>query len=84
MGRLVRRDTINPRQLGWATLVPVSQPDIDTLPLHRLGVGEQAVIAYARSNLGCVAGLDDRQARLLAERMRLPVGRLIIEPRRLP
>ena len=73
MGRLMRRSTINPRQLGWAMLVTVSQTDIDRLPPNRLGVGEQAVITYARFNPGCVAGLDDRQARLLAEQMELPV-----------
>jgi len=48
-------------------LVTVSQTDIDRLPPNRLGVGEQAVITYARFNPGCVAGLDDRQARLLAD-----------------
>jgi len=73
MGRLMRRDTTNPRQLDWATLVPVSQRDMDTLPPNRLGVGERAVIAYAQSHAGYLAGLDDRQARLLAERMGLTV-----------
>ena len=73
VGRLMRRDTIDPRQLDWAAVVPVSQGDMDTLPPNRLGVGERAVIAYTRSHSGCIAGLDDRQARLLAERMGLTV-----------
>ena len=73
VGRLMRRDTIDPRQLDWTTPVPVSQRDMDTLPPNRLGVGERAVVAHARSNPGCVTGLDDRQARLLAERMGLAV-----------
>ncbi len=51
----------------------VFQPDMDTLPPNRLGVGERAVIAYVRSHAGYSAGLDDRQARLLAERMGLTV-----------
>ncbi len=73
MGRLARRDTINPRLLDWVALASVSQRDINTLPSNRLGVGEQAVIAYAQFNPGHVAGLDDRQARLLAERLGLTV-----------
>ncbi|MCG2769460.1 MAG: DUF3368 domain-containing protein [Anaerolineae bacterium] len=73
MGRLMRRDTINPRGLDWASLVPVSQRDMDSLPPNRLGVGERAVIAYVRSHPGYSAGLDDRQARLLAEIMGLTV-----------
>jgi predicted nucleic acid-binding protein len=73
MGRLMRPDTINPRQLEWVTIAHVSQSDIDTLPPNRLGIGEQAVIAYARSNPNCKVGLDDRQARLLAEQMGLSV-----------
>ena len=75
VGRLVRRDTINPRRLDWATLVPVSQHDMNALPPNRLGVGERSVIAYARLHPGCLAGLDDYQARELAEDLGLkPVG----------
>ena len=73
MGRLMRPDTINPRRLEWVKLTNVSQSAIDTLPPNRLGIGEQAVIAYARSNPDCTVGLDDRQARLLAEQMGLSV-----------
>jgi uncharacterized protein len=73
MGRLLRRDTINPRQFNWITTSPVPQSDVDALPPNRLGVGERAVIAYARSHLGCLAGLDDHQARQLAERIGVSV-----------
>ena len=73
MGRLLRRDTINPRSLAWATLVSVPQDLIESLPPNRLGPGERAVIAYARAHQGCVAGLDDLQARQLAESLGLAV-----------
>ena len=43
MGRLLRRDTVDPRDFSWATLVSVSQTMIDDLPANRLGAGEQAV-----------------------------------------
>jgi predicted nucleic acid-binding protein len=66
MGRLLRRDTIDPRHLAWAVPVPVPQALIDRLPANRLGTGERAVIAYAYAFGNCIAGLDDRQARLLA------------------
>jgi len=73
MGRLVRRDSINPRRLNWITTVPVPQSDMDALPPNRLGIGERAVIAYARSHSAYLAGLDDHQARQLAERIGLTV-----------
>lgn len=73
VGRTVRPDTINPRFLGWLVPVAVDQAEVDVLPANRLGRGERAVIAYARSHTGCVAGLDDRQARLLADQLGLPV-----------
>ena len=72
-GRLLRSDTINPRLLDWITLVSISQEEIDALPPNRLGIGEQSVIAYANSHVNCVAGLDDRQARVLAEQLGLKV-----------
>lgn len=72
-GRLLRSDTINPRLLDWITLVSISQEEIDALPPNRLGIGEQSVIAYASSHVNCVAGLDDRQARVLAEQLALKV-----------
>jgi hypothetical protein len=72
-GRILRRDTIEPREIAWMTTVPVSQTAIDALPENRLGVGEQAVIAYAQARPDHVAGLDDLQARQLAESMGLKV-----------
>lgn len=74
MGRLLRRDTVNPRDLLWATLAPVSQSMNDALPPNRLGPGETAVIAYANSHPGCVAGLDAMQARRIAETLGLTVA----------
>jgi len=73
MGRLLRPDTVNPSQLDWITPVSVDQGELDALPPNRLGRGERAVIAYARSQKGYWAGLDDHQARTLAERLELKV-----------
>ena len=72
-GRLLKPDTIDASQLGWVSLVSVEQSELDALPPNRLGRGEQSVIAYARSRQGYWAGLDDYQARLLAERLGLKV-----------
>lgn len=73
MGRLLRRDTVDPRDFSWATLVSVSQTMIDDLPANRLGAGEQAVIACAHAHHGYIAGLDDFQARQLAESLKVTV-----------
>lgn len=73
MGRLLRPDTIDPGQLDWITPVSVDPCELDALPPNRLGRGERAVIAYARSQNGYWAGLDDQQARTLAERLELKV-----------
>jgi predicted nucleic acid-binding protein len=73
MGRVLRPDTINPRNLVWVELVSVSQVLIDSLPPNRLGTGERAVIAYAQAHRGCVAGMDDLRARQLAEAIGLKV-----------
>jgi predicted nucleic acid-binding protein len=73
MGRFMRRDTIDPRELDWAAIVSVAERDIDALPPNRLGIGERAVIAYVRRTPDCWAGLDDRQARELAEDLGLGV-----------
>jgi hypothetical protein len=72
-GRLLRSDTINPRLFDWITLISISQEEMDTLPPNRLGICEQSVIAYARIYANCVVGLDDRQARILAEHLGLKV-----------
>ena len=73
MGRVLRTDTINPRSLVWVELVSVSQALVDSLPPNRLGTGERAVIAYAQAHRGYVAGMDDLQARQLAEAIGLKV-----------
>ena len=67
MGRLLRVETVDPRQLTWVTLGEVSQKELENLPPNRLGPGERSVIAYARRHGHCLGGLDDRLARLLAE-----------------
>lgn len=72
-GRLIRPDTIDPRRVDWITRVTVDQSVIDRLPPNRLGPGERAVIAFASSLPSCIVGLDDRQARLLAEQLGLSI-----------
>ncbi|MBP1468201.1 hypothetical protein EYB53_020995 [Candidatus Chloroploca sp. M-50] len=57
MGRLMRPDTINPGKFNWMLAVSVDHSEQAALPPNRLGPGEQAVIAYARSREGYVAGL---------------------------
>lgn len=73
MGRLLRPDTVDPRDFAWATPVAVPQDAIDALPPNRLGMGERAVIAHAHIHQSCVAGLDDLQARRLAEELGLVI-----------
>lgn len=73
MGRLLRSDTFDPRQCPWATVIPVSQSAINALPANLLGRGEQAVIAYATGQGKTIAGLDDLEARKLAESTGLQV-----------
>ena len=72
-GRLIRRDTIDPRSLDWIRLVAVPQSELDTLPENWLGLGEQAVIAYARKHRHATVALDDLQARLYARSLGLIV-----------
>ena len=73
MGRLLRPDTVDPRGLGWISMVSAGQDEMDALPPNRLGEGERSVIAYAKSHEGYWAGLDDLQARTLAEALGLKV-----------
>ena len=73
MGRLIRRDTIEPRELDWVETVHVSQALMDQLPANRLGTGERAVIAYTHAHHIDLAGLDDLRARQLAEELDLGV-----------
>ncbi|MCX7855016.1 MAG: DUF3368 domain-containing protein [Anaerolineae bacterium] len=70
-GRLLRSDTVNPRQLEWATIVVVTDEQMAALPPNRLGPGERSVIAYARTGPNRIAGLDDARARSLAEELGL-------------
>lgn len=73
MGRLLRPDTVDPRQFTWATLIDLPQRELEKLPPNRLGLGERSVITYARFHGHCLAGLDDRLARRLAEDLGLEV-----------
>lgn len=72
-GRLLRPDTINPRKIDWITRVTVTEDELQKLPSNKLGQGEREVIAYAHAHDCCIAGLDDWQARLLAEQLGVPV-----------
>ncbi len=47
--------------------------DISGLPTNRLGLGERSVLAYARRHQIRIVGLDDRQARELAQHLNLQV-----------
>jgi len=76
-GRLLRSDTIDPRQIDRVKVVSVSQKQIDDLPPNKLGIGEQSVIAYATNQTNFVAGLDDRVARLFANQLGLEVVGMI-------
>jgi predicted nucleic acid-binding protein len=73
MGRLTRPDTVDPRQYSWVQEVQASSVDIASLPVNRLGPGEQSVLAYAQRHSLPIVGLDDRQARELAHRLGLNV-----------
>jgi predicted nucleic acid-binding protein len=73
MGRLSRSDTVEPRELAWITPVSVSRAMLGRLPPNRLGAGERAVIAYAHASGSLIAGLDDLQARRLAQSLDLQV-----------
>lgn len=69
VGRSVRADTVDARQLEWATLVTVTNAQAAALPTHRLGAGESAVLAWALAHQGWWAGLDDAQARRFANQL---------------
>ncbi len=76
-GRLLRRDTIDPRNSEWVTAVSVSQEDMNFLPENHLGIGEISVIAYSVKHVGCMAALDDRMARIFAESLGVKVTGMI-------
>lgn len=73
IGRTTRPDTLDPRQIPWVLIVEPDSHDISTLPANRLGPGERSVLAYARTHSLNIVGLDDRQARELAQRLGLRV-----------
>ena len=70
-GRMIRADTPDVRELPWVHVVQPNSQAYATLPVNRLGPGEQSVLAYAHAQQLNVVGLDDRQARDLAQRMGL-------------
>ena len=72
-GRLLRADTFDPRAVNWVTSVEVAVSEMNALPSNHLGRGERSVIAYTYAHTGCIAGLDDLQARLFAEELGLKV-----------
>ncbi|MGQ9556124.1 MAG: DUF3368 domain-containing protein [Anaerolineae bacterium] len=76
-GALLRPDTLDPLSLGWVRPVKVTAAELATLPQNRLGRGEQAVLAYGYAQKVSYVGLDDRQARLLAEALGLQTTGLI-------
>ncbi len=49
-GRLLRGDTIDPRQISGISIISVSQKKIDALPPKHLGIGEKSVISYTLNN----------------------------------
>lgn len=71
MGRLSRLETVDPRTLSWVQVVQPTPQAIASLPANRLGAGEQSVLAYAQLHSLTLVGLDDRQARDLAQQLGL-------------
>jgi predicted nucleic acid-binding protein len=72
-GRRLHSGTLDHHRFPWIDIVPVSAVKVDTLPVNTLGPGKQAAIAYAVHNPNIVVALDDRQARLLAASLNLPI-----------
>ena len=73
MGRLIRTDTIDPRKIAWMQIVRVSDQELLNLPPNRLGTGERAAIAHAKTLKRGKVGLDDRQAREMAASLHVKV-----------
>jgi predicted nucleic acid-binding protein len=69
VGRSIRAETIDARQLEWATLVTITTAQASALPANRLGAGESAVLAWALAYRGWWAALDDAQARHFANQL---------------
>ena len=72
-GRLSRADTPDPRLFSWIRIVQPEPQELNDLPANRLGPGERSVLAYAHRHQLQVVGLDDRQARNMAQRLGLSV-----------
>lgn len=72
-GRINRPHIFDPRQVPQVHVVQTDLSDISGLPANRLGFGERSVLAYARRHQVKIVGLDDRQARELAQQMNLQV-----------
>lgn len=72
-GRLSRPDTPDVRSIPWVRIVQPDSQALATLPANRLGPGEQSVLAYAHLHQIQLVGLDDQQARKLAQRLGLSV-----------
>lgn len=66
-GRLNRPSIFNPRDLSWVFIVQPTQQEIANLPANRLGPGERSALAYARTHQLDLVGLDDHQAREVAQ-----------------
>ena len=72
-GRLSRADTPDPRLFYWIRIVQPEPQELNDLPANRLGPGVRSVLAYAHRHQLLVVGLDDRQARNMAQRLGLSV-----------
>ena len=72
-GRITRPETVDPRLLEWVTIVEPTKEQLNELPESQLGAGEISVMAYAVAHSIQVVGIDDRQARLFAQRLKLQV-----------
>ena len=72
-GRLSRADTPDPRLFSWIRIVQPEPQELNNLPANRLGPGERSVLAYAHRHQLQAVGLDDRQARNMAQRLGLSV-----------
>ena len=72
-GRLLRPDTADPRLLTWAKQVSLPPNAWQLIPANRLGRGEQSVMICALLHQLDIVGLDDGQARQLAQRLQLKI-----------
>ena len=73
VGRLGRPDTPDLRTAAEINIVEPDLNDINNLPRNRLGAGERSTIAFCLSDNVSIVGLDDRQAREMAQQLGLQV-----------